>query len=435
MKNRKIILLSLFIVWMILIACSVSNPLTPSATQTPYVITATPEIVEIPATETPLNHSPSITDTPAQHQPVVTVTQSDLVVTAESGSPLAVLISGDTKGVTEVFDITGNKLDDLATPGFSGREPGLIHGYTYMDQGVSIFSALYFSNDDKMMRQTSNSQTQDLVYIPYLTSMRGYAGTPYLLVGTGNFHDGGLETELTSYNFPQGVNPRIYNNTVSMVSRAYAPLYVIGNNGVPEGAWFTNEAYEYGLPIVFPVYYGLYRMDLATGNTNWLFNEEYRPMDISRDGSLVALSHIDSNGIGPVSIFELPEPWEIVTYALEEGQNLGSGFAVISPDNQKVAFMQAGGQIMTPPSTFHSRICYADIVANAVANCIPATDIVISSVENPQSMAKPLGWLTNHQLLFQTTTAHEPPPMLRILDVNTNQVTDFAAGRFAGFVY
>ena len=434
MRNRNLKVISLLLIWVIGLACSVQNLPSPSATQTPYVIVVTVEnTVEVPPivpTET------SVVETqPVDNATPDTNSQVNNPINSESGSPLAVMVGGNIEGNLEVYDIMGNPVGNLSTPGFFANGAGYIHAYGFSENNINSVTAIYLNNDGHTLRQTTNGQTQDLTTIMYLSSMRGLAGTPFLVIGKGSFESSGLSTQLMSYDFSQGVNSRLYSDTISAESRVFAPLYVIGQNGSAEGVWYTKEAYGIGGAILYPVTYGMYYLDLASGNAHWLFNDEYRPMAISRDGSIVAVSHVGVSNIGNMSIYEIRDPNLIVEYPLLMGEDLGAGYPVISPNNQKVAWMEAGGEIMAEQPTFHSVLCYANIAPDAVSNCLPATDLVISAVNYPNSMAKPLGWLNNHQLLFEATTLQEPTPSLRILNITNNQVNDFALGRFVGFIY
>ncbi|MBI9051278.1 MAG: hypothetical protein JEZ00_17780 [Anaerolineaceae bacterium] len=439
MKKRNMKVILLLLLWVTGIACAVSNPLAPSATQTPYVITATSNTGELgiaQPTETPVDAAQN-EPTAEQPQPVATATQStgSVHVNQVPYGPAGLLVYADVDGMVSVFDVSGTQLGDIATPGFSGFGPGRIFAYGLDVNNVSSLQTIYFDSIGQMMKRVENGQMTDLANISYLANMQGFANSPYFLIGKGNFVDGGLATELMAYDFSNGVNSQLYGNTVSAASHVYAPMMIHGNNGVPAGAYYTTEAFGIGGDIVYPVTFGLYHLDLASGNVNWLFNDDYSPLSISPDGTLAAIIQRDASWLGGVTIYDLSGPSEIVTYDLLMGQDRGAGYGVISPDNQKVAFMQAGGHMMAEPPDFHSMLCYADIAAGAVANCLPATQLVVSTVSYPNSTAQPLGWLNNHELLYEAYTLQEPTHTLRVLDVDNGQITDLCSGRFLGFVY
>ena len=443
MKKRIFQIMPLLVIWAIVIACGIPNPLSPAVTQTPYVITATsqpvgdtPVIVENTAES---NGSGELLPTAEMSEPTATMAQAQVTQPSSgnqvSNGPAGVLIYEDVDGMVGVYDSYGNKLGNVNTPDFSGYGPGRIYAYDLDVNNIAGLQTYYFSSQGQMLKMVANGQTSDLVAIDFFANMAAFATSPYFLVGKGSFADGGLATEIMAYNFIGNMETRYYMDTVSAESHVYSAMTITGNNGVPDTAYCTMEAYGIGGDIVYPVTFGLYRMDLASGNVNWLFNDDYRPLSISADGSLAAIVQRNASGPQGVTIYNLSGPSEIVTYDLLMGQDRGAGYAVFSPDNQKVVFMQAGGYMMAQTPDFHSMLCYADVAPAAVANCLPATQLVVSSVAYPNSTAQPLGWLNNHEVLFEAYTLQEPQHTLRVIDVDTGNVRDFASGKFLTFIY
>ena len=439
MKKRITFLLPLLVVWAIVIACGLPNPLSPSATQTPYVITATSQSTQ-PVVTLPENTPDGSGE--IQASPTVEIAGPTATQAPQGGSggqvvngPAGVLVFQDIDGMVTAYDTYGNRAGDISTPGFSGYGPGRIYAYGWDSLGVTNLQTYYFSNQAQMLKKVANGQVTDLVTIDYFANMAAFAASPYFLAGKGTFADGGLATEIMAYNFSGAMETRYYLDTVSAESHVYAPMMITGNNGMPDTAYFTMEAYGIGGDIIYPVTYGLYRMDLASGNVNWLFNDDYRPLSVSADGSLAAIIQQSASGPQGVTIYELSGPSEITTFDLLMGQDRGAGYAVFSPDNQKVAFMQAGGYMMAETPDFHSMLCYADVAAGAQATCLPASDLVVSAEAYPNYWAQPLGWVNNHEILYEAFTLQEPQHTLRLLDIDTGIIFNFAPGKFLGFIY
>jgi hypothetical protein len=436
-KNKKIF--SLLVVCFLILACTVSNPFGTSPTQTPYIITATADsgqLINSPIPEMPteqVQNGPTAEQ--PQPEPAATQTQQASPVNSVPYGPMGVMVNPEADGMVRIFDISGNQLGDITTPDFSGYGAGRIYAYGLDVNNVNSLQLYYYVYGVNAIRRVSNGLSTDLAAVTNFANFKGYANTPYFLVGTGMLGSGGLDTHLVTYDFSYGVDIHPIMDNVSMESHVYAPLLIKGSGGSPVSALYTTEAYGIGGDIIYPVTYGLYHLDLASGSVHWLFNDEYAPSSISPDGSIAAIVHRDASGIGGISIYDLGGPSEIVTYDLLMGQDRGAGYAVISPDNQKVAFMQAGGYMMAETPDFHSMLCYAHIGLGDVGTCLPANQLVVSTVAYPNYWAQPMGWLNNHELLYEAFTLQEPGHTLRVLDVDTGNVRDFAVGKFLGFIY
>jgi hypothetical protein len=436
MKKRIFQIIPLLVVWAMIIACGIPNPLTPSATQTPYVITTTPQSAGVENTAA-ATEPDELLPTAEVSQPTAGEVQTQSPVSAAQvpNGPAGILVSEGVEGIVGVYDSYGNKVGDVNVPGFSAYGPGKIFAYGFDPNNITTLETFYYTNDTHMLKKAANGQTSDLVSIEFFANMAAYAASPYFLAGRGTFADGGLATEMLAYKHIDNTQSRYFADTISADSHVFAPMYIMGTNGLPTSAYYTKEAYGIGGDIIYPVTYGLYHMDLASGNTNWLFNDDYRPLSISPDGSMAAIVARSASSEQGVSVYDLSGPSEIVTYDLLMGQDRGAGYGFISPDNQKIVFMQAGGYMMSETPDFRSQFCYADIAPGAQANCLSAKDIVVSTVAYPNYWAQPLGWLNNHEVLYSAYTMQEPQRMLRIFDVNNGSVRDFASGNFLGFIY
>ena len=99
-------------------------------------------------------------------------------------------------------------------------------------------------------------------------------------------------------------------------------------------------------------------------------NERFQPLGLSPDLNWVAYAGADSGFVnGEIPRLTLYNLYTTVgiNIPINPASDRGAGYAVFSPDNQFVAWMEGAGWLMAEVPDFHSKVVIADINGNIIA--------------------------------------------------------------------
>jgi len=225
----------------------------------------------------------------------------------------------------------------------------------------------------------------------------------------------------------------------------YNPLAVHVVEGQNQGTWFTYLMYKMS-DFAYMPYNGLFYFDLTSNQVIEYLSTDYRIKGFSPDQSLVAFG--SAPGADPaadnssyivrdlVSCQEWVFPWH-------ESSIRGGGDVAFSPDNQYVAWIEAGGFTL---DDLEQRLRISKLDQNQ-------TTLVDSELENLTGLAggeipyyiAQVSWLSNHVLLLQIgvpgvenylLVAFAPDPAFPLDPaLGANQAVPLAEGSFTGFLY
>lgn len=216
--------------------------------------------------------------------------------------------------------------------------------------------------------------------------------------------------------------------------RGYAifPVSVICGEGQPGGVWYAHIPYGIGGDIVFPPYSGLFRLDAGQPSAALVLDEYQRFSGISDDQSLVAYSHRDD--LAKLLILDVKKNTQ-VGIPLLPGSDRGAGYAVFSPDNSQVAWMEGSGFQMSDTPNFHSVIRVAPTSADVQLDK-QKTDIEFgAAVGLPSLWIKPVAWLDNSNLLVEGRGDNWADAYVLKLNTESGAITLFAKGVYLGKYY
>jgi hypothetical protein len=196
------------------------------------------------------------------------------------------------------------------------------------------------------------------------------------------------------------------------------------------GVWYTYEPYGIGGDIVFPVFKGLEYLDLASGQITNLLGSEAAPSALSPDQAYVAYSLIPN---GDLVVRHLASGAE-TSVPLLPSSNRGAGYAVVSPDNRYIAWIEVSGFQSDPPPAPQGTVRIAETSGRLLAEVPQAA---LTEFFGPAPFAVipvafiPLG--DGAALLLQVFSAEESVILRLTLDGST--LEKLADGRFGGLVY
>jgi hypothetical protein len=409
-----------------------------AATQTAQGGAATPEPPPTPTAEgsTPAD-TPAGTPAPAC-QPV------------HPGPQALPLPLGVAAGFDEVVTVKNTEANLLATRpvgGMTFMESDRIHLAGNFALGADSFPIVYFTlqGGDKL-RLNENNLLSDLAPAPNLVSMAGAEGDPFLAyvavdmmdqstnrLYAGDFHALSGAQPILTWIPSQGVN----------IGNAIHPLAVHRSGGSADGLWFTYTMWGIG-NLNYPPYNGLFFLDLATAQGVEYIGPADALGGISPDQTMIAYGAGQGGtpGLiqGGVTIRNLISCQE--TYIpFNPASNLGGGWMVFSPDNQFIAWTEAGGP-NNAEATFRMRVARTNGVSLFDAPTASMTSLLGGE---PPTVLRPVGWVANHLVIVEAylpfinravLVVWAPDPSQPLNPVlGANQSAPINDGTFLGFVY
>ena len=393
------------------------------------------EVVTVAVSTLPVEES--IQEEPSATEETPVVSDTDVPVTNTSQSEAAAILVGQTHTdengnlLLSVVDPDGTMITELKTPGVILAEQQRVHIAGSMSDGQFTAPLVYYASENGgVIRQNMDGEITDLASVPFLLAMVGVPGQPLVAYSTAELTGSGVHTALyvSSLQDIENVEPVLEeDNTQSL---AYKPLAVDMADGQPAGVWFTKEPYGIGGgDIIYWLYYGLYYYDVATGQVVEYLDEGWNPSGVSPDRTLMAYTGTDFNQDRPLTVGIIGTENENTVFYLNQNNERGAGFAIFSPDNQRVAWMECGGSMVD--ASLHC------VVKVGVMDGTILYDSAISSAigGGPVYWVQPMGWLDNDTVLVQIRRYDSDRPQLVRINVNNGSIAEVCEGNFIGFVY
>lgn len=330
-----------------------------------------------------------------------------------------------------VVDLDGAAITELKTPGIILAEQQRVHIAGNMPVGQFTAPLVYYSSENGgVIRQNMDGEITDLANVPFLLAMVGVPGQPLAAYSTAELTGSGVHTALymSSLQDMENVEPVLVDDNTQ--SLAYKPLALDMAGGQPTGVWFTKEPYGIGGgDIIYWLHYGLYYYDTSTDKVVEYLDESWSPSGVSSDSMLTAYTAADYDLDHPMTVGVLAAEDEETIFYLNKNNERGAGYAVFSPDNRRVAWMECGGSMMD--ASLHC------VVKIGVMDGTILYDSAISSAigGGPVYWVQPMGWLDNDTVLVQIRRYDSDRPQLVSINVDNGSIAEVCEGNFIGFVY
>ncbi len=402
---------------------------------------ATPQSTIVPAatdTSTPLplptnTTAPTLAPTAAA-SPTAAATSPATPSAPGLFLPIGIATVPSAGGVVEYYDLQGQKIGELQAPNLGSglyQQAHLAGPLTYAPSPVLPPLVFYaFQNNGELWLNAGG--TLSLIRsAPNLFNMVGVPGQAVLAYSLPEYTDSGVRSLVfigNSQNLPTA--EPVLNSTNSQ-SYAIKPLAISTSAGQPTGLWYTTEPYGIGGNIVFEPRSGLYYLDLASQSMNSYLDLTKSPSGISNDLSWVAFT--SNTGASPVSIMHNYEPSTKISFPLQGDSDRGAGDAEFSPDNQLVAWREAGGGL-DDPSTLHETVRIASVDGTILTE-ITDTSLAAMSGFSQVGVAIPIGWLDTHTLVIEVKDSNSTAVTLLTVKSDGTGLSVFVTGSFVGFLY
>ena len=395
----------------ILCACSTSEIIIPEATV-------------IPQAEAVFTAEPT-TDEPLEITPI-----DDLL-------PAGVLTSIDEGDSVSLYDLEGNLIDSVLTPGLVSPDPESIH----------IAGGLHEDKQFPPLIYRNWNTDQALIYLE--------RGTAEKIRGTGSFLAMAGAKGEPSIAFSEidweGETPRSYlfagnHETISSAAplaeftdektgMVLKPVGVTVLNKNINEILYTKTAWGIGgIDFIFSIQRGLFLYDLGSGKIRTILSDSRNFQGISPDFSFSASTDFGIGETGPLLV-SLTEQNRSVQFPLHPESDRGAGFVVFSPNNQNAAWMEAQGSITSYEENFSARVRVGEILTGSIIQEVDNTTAAAYLGWEEVQQLKPVAWLDNETVIVQARGADWSNPTLILLDSDTGKLSYFCAGVFLELVY
>lgn len=433
----------------ITLACGTATPTaTPQTSQLETVVAAT--LTALPAAAQPSTPAPTAAQPSPQPTATPLPTATPPCLPAHPGAQSLPLPAGFAAGINtlavEFFNLNGDSLGAIQTPGMTWMAPDHLHIGGGLNNGLTNIALVYNSLESGgILKISQGGVAQHLADAPNLVALTGGAGTSELAFS--RYVSDSTASGWVSWLYAgeaeaiNGAQPLLtYSEGDGFV---LYPLAVRVEGGVARGVWYTLSLWGIG-NIIFEPYNGLYYFDFVTQHVSEFLPSTDRLAGFSPDQTMAAyLSRAGGQPGGNATALTVRDllTCQETVIPFNPASNLGGGFVVFSPDNQYLAWLEASG-----PNPMESQMRLRIAHTNG-ASMIDSATSALSSLAGGEMPVyiSPVGWAANHLLLLEIGVAAQnaplivvwaPDPALPLEPVlGANQSVLLAQGVFAGMVY
>ncbi len=340
----------------------------------------------------------------------------------------------DGGGVT-FHDLNGVAQGVVALPGASTGPGTYIHfagPYAGNPQNMPIVFQTFENMGD--LKQSLGGQVSTLVAGPDVAYIKGAAAQNALVYAVITWGEA-LTTHFYARS-AQGGGASWFWERVDPNGYAMYPLGVAAENNEIQTVFYTHMPWGIGGDIVFPPYQGLFRLNMEHLEQVLLLTEDFTPMGISTDNAMVAYTE-QNNVADPntrVTIYTL-EGGLGLPVNLAPGSDRGAGYAVFSPDNRYVAWMEGSGWMMAETPNFHSRVRIVDTNTGAILADLADSTLAALTVDPAATWVQPVGWLDAENLLVEVRGADWGQTALVRVRFDGTKPSYVTTGMFVDFLY
>ena len=352
--------------------------------------------------------------------------------------PFAVLVNtGDQRGIT-AYDRSGLALGEWQTAPMTGK----VHAAGYITDGVLSTPLVFWNfNAEKPALQLNVNLGGNITPLLQLadssavhfTEMIGAAASPVIAYSTLQYEENGAmirsKIYLSEYQSLASASPILVMD--SRESEYVTPLAIRVEDQKPVGIWFTYHLFGIGgTPALFTNNSGLYYFDIQS-NTIY----EFLPADKTFNNLAVNQAYatwVQSNS-GDMQVTDLINGQTVSFSKLPESE-WSAGYGMVSPSGGYIAWEEGINLIpgeKAPVFTVRIGTMDGKILAE-----YPHVNFAKTSELGMETYINLLGWLSDETLLVGVDQhGKEGEEVIVAVNVNTNEVTLFARGEFAGFAY
>jgi hypothetical protein len=422
--NRHAYRWALILILLVSLGCNLPAKLLATPTNEP---TLSP-----PTVEEPLSPTETATSEPPPTEQVIEEPQGPL-----PGYPTGFFTTSGDGSTLTFYNLGGQPLGVVQTPGMITGPYNSVHvagGFTGNPQDIPVVFQTFDNMGD--IKQSLNGQVTTLVPGPDVANLRGAPGQNAYVYTTATWSGEALDSYFYARSSHGGGASWFWDRS-DPNSTAMYPLAVEAENDELQTIFYTLQPWGIGGDIVFPPRAGLFQLNLEHLENILHLTEDFNPIGLSPDNTFVAYTQQNNVVNDPhtnVTIYNL------VTTAgrpidLASGSDRGAGYAVFSPNNQYVAWMEGSGWQMAEVPNFHSRVRIINTGDGNITADIQDAAFASAAADPTVSSVVPVGWLDGETLLVQAGGDNWGNPALVKVRFDGTGMAYVASGKFLGFLY
>lgn len=356
---------------------------------------------------------------------------------APENFPTGVLVDIGNDTSLALFDPYGRQIATLETPGFLQASPEtvILAGSPISgDSSVSVIYHLPGSEGGLMLSAAGESQMlrkdDAILALAGTRSQAAFAFSEFQLV------DGIPHSKLFAGSTENaGALDAFLQTSDALTQSVLTPVGVNVVGESPIGVWYTHSAWGIGgQDLIFPITRGLYYFDLAAGRNRTYLDESRSFQGISPDLQWAGSVSFEPQADRSMTVSPLLDGNE-VNFPLKPESDRGAGYAVFSPDDRHIAWLEAGGSLTSDPPDFQATVRVGSLSDGTIEAEVDSAAAAQALNVEGIAFLKPAGWLDDHSLLLEARSLDWKQAYLLRFDLQSGELALFSQGSFLGFSY
>jgi len=353
-----------------------------------------------------------------------------------SANPNGVLVADDQADEWVWVDVRRHLMERMDVPSGMAGDPSGVHvsgRVTGAERFPAIIAHAWLPQPGIV--SFSAGQVSVLHTAGHFLAMAGAPGQPLIAFSEIAYQNGEGDARLYAGHITDLIQMvPLASLSSDMPGFAPVPLAVDSVQGATGEVWYSLAAWDSrGADMLFPLSLGLFKVNLLSGESQTLVGLDRNVQGLSPDRSMAASMAAGFDEDQSLQVHHLASG-RIIGFDLKPGHS-GAGFAVFSPLNQRVAWLEAGGTVLSESDTILMTVRVARLSGAEILAELDLEEAARTAELAPAVRMRPVGWLDEDQLLVEVSGSASQQSALVRMDVSAGSKSLFSPGRFLALTY